>query len=82
MDLKKGPLCTEAEFLFLIAHDFKAVIATGLKPGTCMAHCNTFTVNLASRPLPAWVWQSQVSHAVEIGHFMPHFGAPPFQVRT
>ena len=28
-----GLLCTEAEFLFLITHNFKAVIATGLKPG-------------------------------------------------
>jgi len=30
---EKGPLRAEAEFLFLIAHNFKAVIATDLKPG-------------------------------------------------
>jgi len=30
---EKGPLCAETEFLFLIAHNFKAVIVTDFKPG-------------------------------------------------
>ena len=39
---EKGPLRAEAEFLFLIAHNFKAVIATDMKPGTAIRqslHC-------------------------------------------
>jgi len=40
---KKGPLHTEAEFLFLITHNFKAVIATGLKPGTAILQSLHYT---------------------------------------
>ena len=36
--LRKGSLRTEAECLFLIARNFKAVIATGLKPGIAVLH--------------------------------------------
>ena len=31
--VKKGALCTVAEFLYLIVHNLKAIIVTDLKPG-------------------------------------------------
>ena len=54
--MRKGPLCTGAQFLFLIAHNFKIIVATGLKPGmailqslhcTCCKFCAPSTSNMA-----------------------------------
>jgi len=59
---KKGPLHTETEFLLLIAHNFKAVIATDSKLGIA-------------------ILQSLQILCLDIGHFMLHVGAPPFQVK-
>ena len=41
--LENGPLCAEAEFLFLIVRNFKAVIATGLKPGIAILQSLNYT---------------------------------------
>jgi len=42
-DWEKGPLRTEAKFLFLIAHNCKAVIATDLKPGIAILQLLYYT---------------------------------------
>ena len=40
---EKGPLRAEVKFLFLIAHNFKAVIATDLKPGIAILQSLHYT---------------------------------------
>ena len=40
---EKGPLRAEAEFLFLIAHNFKAIIAIDLKPGIAILQSLHYT---------------------------------------
>ena len=77
--MRKGPFHVVAEVLFLIAHIFKAVIATAMKP--CImnlqslgyTHCKFRNPHTSSMGVA--IAQSQKSSV------MP-FGAPPFQVRT
>ena len=59
-----GPLRAGAKFLFLIASNFKAVIAKGLKLGisSLSNHCSTLAENFASRLLSAQAW---LSHTVK-----------------
>ena len=64
---EKGALRAEAEFLFLIVHNFKAVTATGLKPGIAILQSlTTLAVNFAPHPLPVWAWQRKCSWCVMI----------------
>ena len=79
---EKGPLHAEAEFLFLIAHNFKAVIATGLKPGTAILQSLHYTCyKFRTPPTPGLGVVITIVAQSKNGHFMPHVGAPPFQVR-
>jgi len=70
---EKGPLCAEAEFLFLIAYNCKAVIATELKPGVTILQSLHYTrCKFRAHPLPVWAWQSRVSHAVK---YLPFYAS-------
>jgi len=54
---------TLVECLLLVAHNFRAIIATGLKPGIAIlkslyySHCKFLTL--------VWTWQSRVLHTVK-----------------
>ena len=65
--LAEGLFRAVAEFLFSIAHIFKAVI-----------------VILETRYGDALYGRGNCEYCMrlKIGRFMPHFGTPPFQVRT
>jgi len=52
---EKGPLRTEDEFSFLIAHNFKAVIVTSLKQGIDILRSLHYTC--CKFRAPPWVWQ-------------------------
>lgn len=66
-----------------VAECYKAIISTVLNK-ICLLfnQCCKLTENSVFHRLLVWVWLSQASHAVEIGHFMPQFGATPFQVKN
>ena len=65
-DLRKGSIRAKAEILFLITHIFKAVIATGLKPGMTILRSLHYTRRkFHATPLLVWAWVSRVSHMVE-----------------
>ena len=65
---EEGPLFTEAEFLFLITHNFKSVIATGLN--------STLAVNLGSLRL-------QVMNGWKLSNFGVWHEVGPFsQIRS
>ena len=67
--------------MFLIAHNFKAVIATGVKPGIAILHDGT-TLAVILHPT-----HFQFGHGncechtwSKVGRFMPQVGAPLFRV--
>ena len=77
---EKGPT---SQFLFLIAHNFKVVIARGLKPGVAILQSLQYT-RCKFHTTPHF-WFGRGDHEFntqsKISHFMPQVGAPPFQVR-
>ena len=64
---EKGPLRTEATLLYLITHNSKAVIDTGVKPGIAILRSLHYTLCKirTTQLLPVWAWQLRVLHAVE-----------------
>jgi len=72
---EKDLFCAEAKFSSLITHKFKAVIATGLKPGIAILQSLQYTRCKFCTP------DCDCPTQLKIGHFMPDVGAPPFQVR-
>ena len=57
---EKGPLHAEDEFLFLIEHNFKAVIATGFKPGIANLQSLNYTHCKISHPAHFWFGLTEV----------------------
>ena len=78
---EKGPLRAEAEFLILIVHNVKAVIATDLKPGITILQSLHYTRRKFRAPPTSGLGVAITSITQsKIGCFMPPIGAPPFQV--
>jgi len=76
-NLRKGPL---HNFLFLFAHNFKIVIATGLKPGVAILQSLQYTRYKFRTPPTSGLVVAIMTRS-KISHFMAQVGAPPFQVR-
>ena len=80
-DLRKGPTSRRGRILFLIAHNFKAVIATDLKPGITILQSLYYTRCKFHTPPTSGLGVAITSITrSKISHFMPRVGAPPFQV--
>ena len=78
---EKGLLRAETEFLFLIAHNFKAVIATDLKPGITILQSLCCTCyKFRAPPFPVWLGNREYHKRSKIGRFLPPVGAPLLQI--